>query len=49
MQDGGLAFCINNSHQYADIALIFISPTASQKVCRGSRFALANRAGGLKG
>jgi hypothetical protein len=49
MQHGDLAFCINNPHQYADNTVIFTSPTAPQKVCGGSRLALANRAGGLKG
>jgi len=31
MQDGGLAFCINSPHQYAENTVIFTSPHILRK------------------
>jgi len=49
MQDSGLALCINSPHQDTDNISVSRHPTAQQNVYCGVRFALANRAGGLKG
>src|SRR5579871_1051770 len=49
MQEPGLASCVRNPHQGSENAFISTSPTATQNVCLGARFVLANRTLGLKG